>query len=176
MARNGDVYVVGRTGSQSSPKGFVAVRRRRVWKVHRRRTIVRAVVAHKRGVLALDGRGVVQCTRRCRSGPSAPEVLTTFVDTHGGLRVVARSGALYSIRRRRLRRTLAKSSVNYPLTHPGGDWKARPVCSVRPGHRRFGISPLLRGKRCRAAYPGRLDGRALCRRPEAGPAPGLSER
>ncbi|MFH2005076.1 MAG: hypothetical protein ABI333_00685 [bacterium] len=116
VARNGDVWVVGRTGYSHSRTGFAAVRGKLGWKVHLRSAPILAVAAHSSGALALDAWGLTRCVKRCRSGPRAAEQLTTFVTTRQGLRVAAQSGALYAIHGQRLRRTLAKPTFGFPLT------------------------------------------------------------
>lgn len=97
VTKGGDVYVVG--------QGFVAVRRKGGWKIHRTTSTLRAVAVHGRGIWALSRHGLTRCARRCRTGPQSATPLTGFVIQGRKLRVVAENGSLYAIGRRRLRRT-----------------------------------------------------------------------
>jgi len=112
----GEVWVVGRTGYSSARAGFVAVRRKLGWQVFKRSSPVLAVTPHGRGVLVMNSYGVTRCTNRCRAGAQSKESLAAFATTRQGLSAVAKSGALYSIRGRQLRRTRAKPSIGFTLT------------------------------------------------------------
>lgn len=116
VRRDGAVVVVGRQGHGRSRQGFVAVRGRRGWVVHRRSGPVRAVRAYGRGVLAVESQGLTRCLGTCRRVAAAREPIASLVTTPGGLRVVARSGAIYALRGRRLRRVRAKPAFGMTLS------------------------------------------------------------